>query len=327
MSTENLSRHGRELIERALHSHQPASSLSTRLMERNAVPDPGNFRTMNMDDERLRQLLASQIASVEERMADLAQTIHMQPRPGESPMAQHFRESAKGLALRSLENTVEVSRDPLELDYAAQMFLEQRSAMLKLAKNPYISEETMARVATCSMYRDDPHVARAFASNPNLTPRAARVLLDNESNKHRPFVMHALAVNMGKQARLSSNPHAAECARICRDITAVSVIDTPLAPAIAGVTDPEHLRRLYSQHANKMPLERNMERAVFHAIAQNPETPDDVIKAMRQNAPLTANFGKEAALSHDTISRRLAEMDMREQTASHDHSPQPSMFR
>ena len=52
-----------------------------------------------------------------------------------------------------------------------------------------------------------------------------------------------------------------------------------------------------------------MERSVYHAIAQNPDTPDDVIKAMSQKAPLAASFGKDAALSHDTISRRMAEMD------------------
>ena len=326
MSTENLSRRGQELIDRTLNAQQPAENLTTRLMERRAVPDPSGFRSIDMNDNRLRELLASRIESVQDRMTELSQAIHMRPRPGESPMAQHFRESSKGMAMRSLENTVEVSRDPMELDYAAQMFLEQRAAMLKLAKNPYISEDTIIRVATCSMYRDDPQIARAFAGNPGITPKAARVLMENEGNKRRHFVMHELAVNLGKQARLPSNAHAAECAALCRDITSVSVVDTPLAPAIAGVTDPEHIRKLYSLHASRMPLERNMERSVYHAIAQNPDTPDDVIKAMSQKAPLAASFGKDAALSHDTISRRMAEMELRTQTASISNDA-PSMSR
>lgn len=311
-------RMGQEMIDRIVKMRQSPEYLMYRLMQARAVPAADKLDSL--DVAALREVLAKKASSHEQRMTELAQAIAMVPSKDESPDARYYRGSAKLMALQALETTAEVSMDAMELDYTARTFMEQRKAMLKLARNPFLAEETMIRIANSPIYKGDTNLGRALASNQALTPKAARVLAQNFS--HDRFVMHELAVNVSKQAKTALN--ANEYAQVCKELTSSHApVDFPLAPAIAGVQDSTHLRTLYKQHQARPTLERNLDQSTFHEIAQNPYTPDDVIEDMSQSAPLTTMLGKQASITHDTIARRTAQIQRSNQPEA--SAPEPGL--
>lgn len=318
--TAQLSKDGKAMIDRVVRMRQSPEFLTFRLMEARALPNPDKVESI--DIQALRQVLAERAVSVEQRMSEMLAAIHMTPRKNESPDDRYHRNTAKTTAIRSMEHTVEVSRDPYELDTAARMFLDQRSIIVKLAQNPYLSEATIINIANNAFYKNDSQIGRTLAQNHNITPKAARAIATNYKNNQ--FVMHALADNVGKQARVGAD--RAAFAQVCKELTAAHPINFPLAPAILGVNDPHHLRALYDQHSKRPVIERNLDHTTYHAIAQNPHTPIEVIHRMSQEPPLTSIFGKESSVTHDTIQQRLSAMTREPQhvVSTPDTTPRPN---
>lgn len=296
---------------------QSPEFLMYRLMEARAVPDPN--RIESVDVGRFRALLATRETSFEQRMGEALAVMQIGRREGASLNDRYARQSARSLAIRSMGHAAEVSRDPHELESIARMILDQRipvprqddtgelanlyhayrSIILKIAQNPYLSEEAQIRIA--NTFSKDALISRTLAQNQNITPRTARLIANNA--KGQQFVMYALADNISKQARFGTD--RAQFAQICKELTTRQV-DFPIAPAIHGVTDPQHLRMLYVRHAGRSDIERNLDHATFHAIAQNPDTPMDVIHNMARE-PLPDSVGKESALTQSVIFRRIEE--------------------
>jgi hypothetical protein len=314
---DSVSARGRALLQKAIASGRSPEQLMYLVMEARAVPNAGRVDSIEVTE--FRRMVATHHGKVEDKIADYAKAVNMPARLGETPSDIYYRRAAGATAMRALEHTAEVSRDEHELDYAAMAVIEQRRVILKLAQNPYISEATQLRIVSSPLYQRDPYVGRALAANPAITPNTARVIARHF--KEDRFVMHTLGDTLSKLARHGHN--AREYAEVCREVTTVNPVDFPLAAAVAGVDDSEHLRRLWHQYMARPTLDRNLDRATFHALAQNPNTPNDVIVDMVRTRPASSVVGGEATITNDALHRRIEQMN----DAGHRHeheAPRPS---
>lgn len=317
-ASTNLSTRGKALIERAVALRRSPEFLTYQLMQARSVPPAGQIDAI--DVAQLRRLLEQRCASVEQKIDEFVKAIHLTRRENETYVDRSFRVASKTLAIQACENTADVSREPHELDYMARMVAEHRNVILKIAQNPYLAEETQVFIACHPTYNADPCVGRALANNPALGPEAARQLA--RRFKDDRFVIDALGDTVGKIARVG--PNETVYADVCREMTTVPKIDFPHAGAVRGVTDANHLRTLWKQHLNKNVAERNLDIATFHALAQNPDTPDDVIKNMADNSPVGALIGKQGAITQDVFRRRFANIGVSRELDASNHTPQYS---
>jgi hypothetical protein len=313
----SVSQAGQAMIDRLVAARHSPEYLTFRLMEARTVPTSGRVDTIEIIE--LRRQLAAHYGRVEDKINDFAKALYIKHRPDETLNDRYYRQAAGIMAMRSLETAAVVSHDPHELDYIMMAVREQRCIVLKLAENPYISEKTQLAIA--HQYRDDPYVGRALAANPNIAPDTARVVARNFREDR--FVMHQLGDTVSKLARMG--PNDGPYAEVCREMTTVENVEFPLAPAITGVTSSVHLRTLWKQHSRHTTVEKNLDHATYHAIAQNPKTPDDVILEMSKAPPLVAEFGREAVVTKDVLRRRVAEMHGGEH--DFDAMPRPALGR
>jgi len=310
-----LSSAARARINDLVAARRPPEYLTYRLMAAHAVPEGGTLESA--DVAALRRVLQTKYHGIEQKVNDCAMVLREPPRVGADVGAKRYRQVAQSTAMRSMQTAAEASKDVHELDYIAQMLMEHKAIIINVAKNPYLGEATQVKLANHPLYRNDPYVARALASNQNLAPAAARSIAQHHRNDR--FVMHELASTVSKLAQVDHN--SPEYGAICRELTTVSPIDFPLAPAVRGVKDANHLRSLWNQHKLRPTLERELDHPTYHAIAQNPHTPDDVIDQMASRHPVTALFGNEVEITQHTISRRLAVIAERNGPNAHDTSP------
>ncbi len=313
-----LSSAARDRISSIVAARRPPEYLTYRLMAAHAVPEAGKVESA--DVEALRRVLQTKYQGIEQKVNDCAMVLREPPRAGADIDAKRYRQAAQSTAMRSMQTAAEASKDVHELDYIAQMLMEHKAIIINVAKNPYLGEDTQVKIANHPIYRNDPYVARALASNQNLAPAAARSLAQHHRNDR--FVMNELATTVGKLALVDHN--TPEYAAICRELTTVPQVDFPLAPAIRGVKDAAHLRALWDQHKLRPTIERELDHSTYHAIAQNHHTPDDVIGQMAIRNPLTALFGKEVAMTQEVIARRLAEIAERNAPRVRHEAPRPA---
>jgi len=202
---------------------------------------------------------------------------------GETMYEIEQRSNALLVALRAsfqknedvLEQTlalVDSTRDPYELHYMASMFLHQRAVMRALAKHPQLSEKTQLQIAMDGDLNQDREILLGLAHNTALTSQSMRMVLSKTQDAR---IWQGVARNAAFQARRLAAPM--EFTTLCEDLSE-SIDDGVATAAISGIKSAELLRGLYQRNNSLLSPER------LEKIAENPNTPDDVLEKMSTSA-------------------------------------------
>jgi len=214
-------------------------------------------RTLQLTAEDIKRTLSAKSSSeIERRINSLVVDLKM----GQE------REAALSDSVR-LATT---SKDPFDLHYMAGMYRHHREVLRALAKNPNLSENTQRVLYTQASRDGDREVLLGLAHNPVLAAGMMEQMLNKVDD---PFVRQGLAQNAARQARQieGDSPFAQMCAQL-----SMFNDDVLAKTAIAGVKSPEVLREIVNTHSLLLAPDK------LEAVAQNPNTPDDVLQRLAQ---------------------------------------------
>jgi len=174
-------------------------------------------------------------------------------------------------ALRATVHIAESSTHPHELHYLQAMFVHHRQVMRTLASNKHIPEQTQRLLATDSVLKDDRALQRVLAHNPALTASVMQAMWAETDDS---LVQLRITENAAEQATLYDGTN--EFAKLCEAFYKGTADRTVRLAAIAGIRDPESLRRIVSTHDVAFGA------AELTAVAANRHAPDDVLQALAQ---------------------------------------------
>ncbi|WP_432262838.1 hypothetical protein [Cupriavidus sp. TMH.W2] len=215
-------------------------------------------------------------------------------------------------SLRATLHIAETATNAHELHYLQAMFIHHRQVLLALAANRHIPEPVQLALATDNQLLGDRRLQRVLASNPALTASVMQTMWEKTEDSQ-------VQLRIAQNAASRANEHQRDndYAKLAEGIYKASYDGAVRTAAIAGIRDPELLRRIASTN------DVTFGAAELTALAGNRHAPVDVLRGLatpegrlqevqRLFSPLSSQ--RIAKLARENMHRKLVS------DATHYHS-------